>query len=74
MLYILRMSEHLPDIVSTAAVAEMLDVSQEAVSQLVRKGRLPAIRIGRNWAVRREDLIKFAETYTKGPGPRKSTT
>ena len=69
--YILRMKEEEQEYVSTSFAARLLGVSQEAVSQNIRKGNIPAIRIGRNWAVRREDLKIFAGSYVKGPGPRK---
>jgi len=65
------MSEALPEYVSTAIAARILSISQEAVAQNVRKGRLPAIQIGRNWAIPRDALLKFAKTYVKGPGRRK---
>ena len=65
------MKEEEQEYVSTSFAARLLGVSQEAVSQNIRKGNIPAIRIGRNWAVRREDLKIFAGSYVKGPGPRK---
>lgn len=71
------MSEHnengqkLPPYVSTGDAARILGVTHEAVSQNVRKGRLPAIRLGRNWAIPRDALLEFARTYQKGPGRRK---
>ena len=59
------------DYVSTAYAAHLLDVSQEAVSQNIRKGNIPAIRIGRNWAISRKALEEFSKSYIKGPGPRR---
>ena len=69
--YILRMKEEGQEYVSTSFAARLLGVSQESISQNIRKGNIPAIRIGRNWAVHRETLEMFAGTYVKGPGPRK---
>ena len=60
------MSEELAEYVSSAVAARILGISQEAVSQQVRKGRLPAIRVGRNWAIPRDALLEFAKTYRKG--------
>ena len=57
--------------VSTGGAAHILDVTHEAISQDVRKGRLPAIRLGRNWAIPRDALLEFARTYVKGTGRRK---
>ena len=71
MAYSLRMTEEQQDYVSTAYAARLLGVSQEAVSQNIRKGDIPAIRIGRNWAIPRKALREFSKTYVKGPGPRR---
>ena len=71
------MSEHedngqkLQPYVSTGDATRILGVTHEAVSQNVRKGLLPAIRLGRNWAIPRDALLEFARTYVKGPGRRK---
>jgi hypothetical protein len=46
-------------------------VSRVAVTLIVQKGRVPAIRIGRGWAIPRDALLAFASTYQKGPGGRK---
>lgn len=63
--------QELQPYVSTGDAARLLGVTHEAVSQNVRKGRLPAIRLGRNWAIPRDALLEFAKTYVKGPGRRK---
>ncbi|MCH7625821.1 MAG: helix-turn-helix domain-containing protein [Chloroflexi bacterium] len=48
------MKEEEQEYVSTNYAARFLGVSQESISQNIRKGNIPAIRIGRNWAVHRE--------------------
>ncbi|MBI4234519.1 MAG: helix-turn-helix domain-containing protein [Chloroflexi bacterium] len=64
-------SHELEPYVSTGDAARILGVTHEAVSRKVRKGQLPAIRLGRNWAIPTEALLEFAKTYVKGPGHRK---
>jgi len=41
---------------SAGEVAERLGISHTRVTFLIRAGRLPAVKIGNYWAVRREDL------------------
>ncbi|HZA25704.1 MAG TPA: helix-turn-helix domain-containing protein [Dehalococcoidia bacterium] len=55
---------------STGEAARILGVSRVAVTLMVQKGRVPAIRIGR-WAIPREALLAFAQDYQKGAGGRK---
>jgi excisionase family DNA binding protein len=56
---------------STGEAARILGVSRVAVTLMVQKGRVPAIRIGRGWAIPREALLAFAQDYQKGAGGRK---
>jgi len=57
--------------VSTGEAARILGVSPEAVWQNISKGRIPAMKVGRNWIIPRAELLRFAATYIKGPGRRK---
>ncbi len=65
------MDEELPEYVSAAVAARVRGVTLESVGYNIRKGKLQAIRIGRNWAIRRDTLLEFASDYVKGPGPQK---
>lgn len=56
---------------STGETARILGVSRVAVTLMVQQGKLPAIRVGRSWAVPKDALLEFASTYRKGPGGRK---
>ena len=58
--------------ISTGDAACILGVTSEAVWQNVVKGRIPAMKVGRNWIIPRDALLEFAKTYVKGPGRRKS--
>jgi excisionase family DNA binding protein len=55
---------------STGEAARILGVSRVAVTLMVQRGKLPAIRVGRSWAVPRDTLLEFARTYRKGTGGR----
>jgi excisionase family DNA binding protein len=55
---------------STGEAARILGVSRVAVTLMVQQGKLPAIRVGRSWAVHRDALLEFARTYRKGAGGR----
>ena len=45
------------EILRVEDVAAELDLTENAVRQLIRQGRIPAVRIGRRWYCRREALI-----------------
>jgi excisionase family DNA binding protein len=49
-------------LLTAAEVAEQLRVSTMTVYRLIRRGELPAVRVGRNYRVREGDL----ETYLAG--------
>lgn len=58
---------------STGEAARILGVHPTAVWQMVKLGRLPAIKVGKNWIIPRDVLLEFAKDYVKGPGPRWKT-
>lgn len=49
--------------VTTAEIANTLQVHEETVRRWLRSGRLPAVNLGRRagWRVRRQDLDAFLE-------------
>jgi excisionase family DNA binding protein len=51
--------------VTVAEVADQLRVSNMTVYRLVQAGQLPAVRVGRSYRIREEDVDRFlAEKYT----------
>ena len=42
-------------------VADKLKVSENTVGYLIRKGRLPAVKIGRRYMIRHDTLAKWLE-------------
>lgn len=52
--------------VTVAEVAARLRVSNMTVYRLVQSGQLPAVRVGRSYRLRQEDVDKFlAGQYTE---------
>lgn len=49
---------------TTTQAAKFLSVSVRRVQAMVKAGRLPATRLGRDWGIQEADLVKI--------GPRKS--
>lgn len=61
------------DYVGTAEAARLLGgISQDRVRQLIKEGRLPAIKLGRDYAILRSDLEKVKERPTGRPPKPKS--
>jgi excisionase family DNA binding protein len=46
-------------LLTAAEVADRLRVSTMTVYRLIRRGELPAVRVGRNYRVRSDDLERF---------------
>jgi len=51
------MSSH--EFMTVAEVAERLRVSERTVRQLIMRGELPAIKIGKEWRIARAELEAF---------------
>ena len=49
------------ELLTVAEIAESLRVSTMTVYRLIRTGELPAVRVGRNYRVRRRDLTAFLD-------------
>ena len=58
------MSDHL---LTAAEVADQLRVSTMTVYRLIRRGELPAVRVGRNYRVRSGDLAAFLDAQVVDP-------
>lgn len=54
-------------LLTAAEVADELRVSTMTVYRLVRRGELPAVRVGRNYRIRRRDLTAYLEGQTVDP-------
>lgn len=47
-------------------VQEILRVSQSKIYRLIREKRIPSIRVGKTYRIRRSDLDEYLETVRKG--------
>lgn len=54
-------------LLTAAEVADQLRVSTMTVYRLIRRGELPAVRVGRNYRVREQDLTAFLEAQVVDP-------
>lgn len=55
------------ELLTVAEVAGMLRVSTMTVYRLIRTGELPAVRVGRNYRVRRSDLDTYLRDQVVAP-------
>lgn len=54
-------------LLTAAEVAEDLRVSTMTVYRLIRRGELPAVRVGRNYRVRVQDLQAYLDAQVVDP-------
>lgn len=52
----------LPGILKPVEVAEFLCIHKNTVYKMIRRGDLPAFRIGKSWRIRRQDLSFLTNT------------
>lgn len=52
----------LPEILKPVEVAEFLCIHKNTVYKMIRRGDLPAFRIGKSWRIRRQDLSFLTNT------------
>lgn len=55
------------EILNTATAAEKLNVSAIRVRQLIRDGRLPAQKVGRDYIIQEKDLVLVSHRQTGRP-------
>ena len=56
-----RKEPELARLLTVAEVATLMRVSRMTVYRLIRRGQLKAIRVGRNYRVREQDLTAYLE-------------
>ncbi len=54
-------------LLTAAEVAGELRVSTMTIYRLIRSGELPAVRVGRNYRVREDDLVTYLESQVVDP-------
>ena len=65
---------------TTEEVLEYLQVNLRTVYRLIKAGKIPAVRVGRQWRFRKRDIDAWLETQrprgsrgAQSPAPRPST-
>jgi excisionase family DNA binding protein len=53
-------SAEVADLLSTQEAADILGVTSSRVRQLCAEGALPCQKLGRDWFVKRSDVVKFS--------------
>jgi excisionase family DNA binding protein len=53
------MSERDETLLNSREVAQILDLSPDTVNEFARRSLLPAIKRGRQWRFRRQDIASF---------------
>jgi excisionase family DNA binding protein len=61
-----RSSPGIARLLTVAEVATVMRVSRMTVYRLIRRGQLKAIRVGRNYRVREDDLNEYLEAQAVG--------
>jgi excisionase family DNA binding protein len=63
---VVQPNESRPRFVTVAELADQLRVSNMTVYRLVQAGQLPAVRVGRSYRIREEDVDKYLSAqYTQ---------
>lgn len=60
--------EELPVICTCADVAHLLFCTVEQVQRMAARGDLPAFRLGKEWRLRKEDVLAYIEAQVTGGG------
>jgi len=63
-----------PELLTIREAAELLRVSHQTVYQLVRSGRLPAHRVGRQWRISQETLVGWLRESEAPVAPQSRAT
>ncbi|MEW6107190.1 MAG: helix-turn-helix domain-containing protein [Bacillota bacterium] len=56
--------EDYPQIMNVEEVADLLRVSTQTVYNLARSGKLPAVKVGREWRFNREKVLEVLNRHT----------
>lgn len=57
-----------PLLLRPEAARKILDIGRNSFYELVRKGEIPSIRLGKNIRIPRQALLNFIEAQTKKAG------
>ena len=54
-----------PEFLTVDEVAELLRVSARTVQRLLKEGKLPGVRVGRQWRIPRAELVAYLKAPTR---------
>ena len=54
--------QDLPEILKPTEVAEFLCIHKNTVYKLIKRGNLPAFRVGKSWRISRRDLSSLFQS------------
>jgi excisionase family DNA binding protein len=49
-----------PELLSLRSAAELLGITPDTLRAQIHRGRLTAIKLGRDWLVRRDEVARYA--------------
>ncbi len=55
------------ELLTTREIAQRLKMSAYSVRRWIREGQLPAVKLGKEWRVREEDLVLFLARFSNLP-------
>ena len=58
-------------LINTKTASKLLGVNVQRVRQLISAGRLPALKVGRDWVINEKDLEKVADRKPGRPKKEK---
>lgn len=61
--------DELPVLCTCGDVAHLLHCTVEKVQRMAQKGDIPAFRLGREWRLRKEDVMSYVEVQITGKRP-----
>ena len=62
-----RRSETMPALLTTKAVQQLLNVDRSTIYRMAEAGRLPAIKVGRQWRFHTEAIEQWLRTAAVNP-------
>ena len=60
--------EDLPLVLTVEETAQVLRVTAKLITEMCRKGELPAVKVGRAWRIKRDDVLAYLQGPSEGPG------
>ena len=55
------------EILTVKEVCDLLRIHRSTIYRLVRQGRIPTFKIGREWKFRKDLIVRWIAEQTKGP-------